>query len=85
MWRIGPLASCEFSTVDTTNEKKYGMLRKHYLLTLSQVAYLKMLSRSTGESEGHFVREAIEEHARLRGNFFKGKIKGAVEQQTPVK
>ena len=61
------------------------MLRRHYLLTLSQATYLRELAESTGESEGHFVREAIEEHSKRRGSNFSGKVKHAYEQQTQNK
>ena len=43
------------------------MIRKQVLLTSAQIAYLAKLKEETGESEGHFIRQALEEHAALRG------------------
>ncbi len=38
--------------------------RKQFLLTKEQCEYLHALSEATGESECHFVRQAIEMHAQ---------------------
>jgi hypothetical protein len=38
-------------------------------LTKQQYAYLRKLRKETGESLGHFVREAIEAHAQARGGY----------------
>jgi predicted DNA-binding protein len=43
------------------------MLRKQFMLTEMQANYLRTLANETGESEGHFVREAIEDHLTVRG------------------
>jgi hypothetical protein len=40
------------------------MRRKHFLITEAQYDYLRTLAEATGESEGHFVRQAIELHAK---------------------
>jgi hypothetical protein len=40
------------------------MLRKQFLITEAQQDYLRTLSDATGESEGHFIRQAIELHAK---------------------
>ena len=37
------------------------------MLTEMQANYLRTLANETGESEGHFVREAIEDHLTVRG------------------
>lgn len=42
------------------------MLRKQFMLTEMQANYLRTLANETGESEGHFVREAIEDHLTVR-------------------
>jgi hypothetical protein len=61
-----------FADQDNTS---LGMLRKQFLLTLSQCNYLHALAQETGESEAHFVRQAIDEHARGRKKSLSQKIK----------
>ena len=50
------------------------MIRKQVLLAKAQVDYLAKLKKETGESESHFVREAIEKH-RKRSPQHKGPAK----------
>jgi hypothetical protein len=43
------------------------MIRKQFLLTGAQIDYLQELTDQSGESQGHFVREALEEYAIRHG------------------
>ena len=43
------------------------MIRKQFLLTGAQVDYLLELVEQSGESQGHFMREALEEYAIRHG------------------
>lgn len=56
------------------------MLRKQFMLTTTQAEYLRTLANETGESEGHFVREAIEDHLTVRGEML-ARIEQKNEQQ----
>lgn len=40
------------------------LLRKQFLISEAQRDYLRSLSEVTGQSEGHIVREAIDQHAK---------------------
>lgn len=57
------------------------MRRKHFLITEAQYDYLRTLAEATGESEGHFVRQAIELHAR---HFDPSIIPGLIYEKLPT-
>ena len=50
------------------------------MLTEMQANYLRTLANETGESEGHFVREAIEDHLAVRGEML-ARLEQENEQQ----
>jgi predicted DNA-binding protein len=56
------------------------MLRKQFMLTEMQANYLCTLANETGESQGHFVREAIEDHLAVRGEML-ARLEQENEQQ----
>ena len=58
------------------------MRRKQFLITEAQQEYLHALSEASGESEGHFVRQAIDLHAQ---HFDPSEIPGLDYEETTTK
>jgi hypothetical protein len=57
------------------------MRRKQFLITEAQCDYLQTLSDATGESQCHFVRQAIEIHAQ---HFDPSVIPGLIYPEKPT-